>query len=403
MARAGAAEPRLRRLPAAARRRHRRLGRRLAGDRRPRQPRGALARDRAAARGDRVARAHARAAPAALPGARGRPRPVGRSGRRPGGAPSLRRDGPRPRGPLGAGRAGRRCPFIVRRDALPLELGGEELGEEEIVRLLSARGTERERVLAAADATATRGVRRRGHATSSPGTSSTRTSATSSAASARSPRASWPRTCAGRPSSCRWTRSCAAPWRRGTGARPRCACRAASTRRSRATTTPRSSRAIRAAVPGDPRPRVLRARGVAGRRDARRLARRVPRAPARPRPRLAAGHRGRDPRRRRAGDHLPRQGLDRAVARRARRRPPGRAPLERDDDVGARRAAGALGEPPAAGAGAAGPDGRLHGVRAAAVRAHGGADVPQGPRAPRADVRRGRCSCTPSRGSRSTR
>ena len=43
-------------------------------------------------------------------------------------------------------------PFIVRRDALPLELGGEELGQEEIVRLLSARGTERERVLAAADA-----------------------------------------------------------------------------------------------------------------------------------------------------------------------------------------------------------------------------------------------------------
>ena len=42
-------------------------------------------------------------------------------------------------------------PFIVRRDALPLELDGE-LGQEEIVRLLSARGTERERVLAAADA-----------------------------------------------------------------------------------------------------------------------------------------------------------------------------------------------------------------------------------------------------------
>ncbi len=46
-ARAGAAEPRLRRLPAAPRRRHRRLGRRLARHDRPRQSRGAVARDRA--------------------------------------------------------------------------------------------------------------------------------------------------------------------------------------------------------------------------------------------------------------------------------------------------------------------------------------------------------------------
>jgi FO synthase len=42
-------------------------------------------------------------------------------------------------------------PFIVRRDAAPLELAGEELGSDEIVRLLSTRGVERERVLAAAD------------------------------------------------------------------------------------------------------------------------------------------------------------------------------------------------------------------------------------------------------------
>ena len=42
-------------------------------------------------------------------------------------------------------------PFVVNRDAAPLELVGEELGEDEIVRLLSARGRERERVLAAAD------------------------------------------------------------------------------------------------------------------------------------------------------------------------------------------------------------------------------------------------------------
>jgi len=42
-------------------------------------------------------------------------------------------------------------PFIVRRDAIPLELTGEELGPDEIVRLLSTRGGDRERVLASAD------------------------------------------------------------------------------------------------------------------------------------------------------------------------------------------------------------------------------------------------------------
>jgi FO synthase len=42
-------------------------------------------------------------------------------------------------------------PFLVRRDALPLELSGEQLGAEEIARLFEARGSERERVLATAD------------------------------------------------------------------------------------------------------------------------------------------------------------------------------------------------------------------------------------------------------------
>jgi FO synthase len=44
----------------------------------------------------------------------------------------------------------RALPFVVRRDALPLETR-DELGEDELVRLLSARGDERERVFAAAD------------------------------------------------------------------------------------------------------------------------------------------------------------------------------------------------------------------------------------------------------------
>ena len=89
----------------------------------------------------------------------------------------------------------------------------------------------------------------------------------------------------------------------------------------------------------------------------------------------------------RRGD-LPRQGLDRAVARGARGRAPRRPPLERDDHVRARRAARALGAAPPAGARAAGAVGRVHRVRAAAVRAHGGADVAAGPRALGADVRR---------------
>ena len=42
-------------------------------------------------------------------------------------------------------------PYIVRRDALPLDVPSEELGGVELERLLSARGSERERVLAAGD------------------------------------------------------------------------------------------------------------------------------------------------------------------------------------------------------------------------------------------------------------
>ena len=57
-------------------------------------------------------------------------------------------------------------------------------------------------------------------------------------------------------------------------------------------------RAIKDAVPGHPRPRVLGARDLAGRGDARPAARRVPRAAARRGSRLAAGNGGRGARRR---------------------------------------------------------------------------------------------------------
>ena len=42
-------------------------------------------------------------------------------------------------------------PFVVRRDAPPLDLSGDELGEDEIARLLEARGRDAQRVFAAAD------------------------------------------------------------------------------------------------------------------------------------------------------------------------------------------------------------------------------------------------------------
>jgi FO synthase len=47
--------------------------------------------------------------------------------------------------------ADRTPPFVVRRGAAPLELTGDELGEAELMRLLRARGEERQRVFAAAD------------------------------------------------------------------------------------------------------------------------------------------------------------------------------------------------------------------------------------------------------------
>ena len=86
------------------------------------------------------------------------------------------------------------------------------------MRLLSARGARASSACSppptgsAARSAATRSP------TSSRGTSTTRTSVTSSAASAPSRRASWPRTCAARRISCRWTRSSAAAqeaWERG--------------------------------------------------------------------------------------------------------------------------------------------------------------------------------------------
>ena len=98
----------------------------------------------------------------------------------------------------------------------------------------------------------------------------------------------------------------------------------------------------------------------------------------------AARHRGRDPRRRGPRHHLPGQDQHRRMARRAARRPQARPAHDLDHHVRPCRDLARLGAPSAGAARPAGRDRRLHRVRAAALRAHGSADVPPGPGAPRA-------------------
>ena len=102
----------------------------------------------------------------------------------------------RARGHVASGEAGF-TPFVVEHDVLPLDTA-TELGEAELVRLFRARGEERQRVRSrpptgfGARSAATRS------ATSSRATSSTRTSATSAAVFVPSRKGSWLRTCAAR-------------------------------------------------------------------------------------------------------------------------------------------------------------------------------------------------------------
>ncbi len=93
--RPGAAQP-LRRPGAAARRGHRRLGRRVAGDGRPREPRAGLAGAGRAARGDRGGRAHARAPADDLPDVRPGPDALAGRGDALPGARCVRRRGTGP-------------------------------------------------------------------------------------------------------------------------------------------------------------------------------------------------------------------------------------------------------------------------------------------------------------------
>ena len=115
---------------------------------------------------------------------------------------------------------------------------------------------------------------------------------------------------------------------------------------------------------------------------------------------VVARHRGRDPRRRGARGDLPRQGEHRGVARSAPSRALGRSPLEHHDHGRPRRAPDPRGAPSRAHARPAEGDGRVHRVRAVAVRAHGEPDLPPAEVAARARRCARSCSCTRSAASR---
>ena len=234
-----------------------------------------------------------------------------------------------------------------------------------------------------------RGERRRRSPTSSPGTSSTRTSATSAAASAPSRRGSSRRTCAASPTSSRTqeiVRRAVEAWERGAteiclqgGIHPG----------FDGDYYVSVVRAIKDAVP-DLHVHAFSALEIW--QGAATLG--VPLRDYLERLRdegLASlpGHRRRGARRRGPRRHLPGQDHDRAVARGAPNRARGRPALEQHDHVRPRRRAAELGAAPARRARAPARDRRLHRVRPAPVRAHGGADLPEGPGAPGPDLRRG--------------
>ena len=136
---------------------------------------------------------------------------------------------------------------------------------------------------------------------------------------------------------------------------------------------------VKRRVPRHARPRVLADGGDERRRPHRAAAARVAGPGQGGRRGLAAGHGRRDPRRRRAlGAHqgkAARRGLDRGGQHRAR---PGH-PDDGDDDVRPRGRPAPLGGPPPGDPRHPGADGRVHGVRAAPVRAHQRADLPGRP------------------------
>ena len=322
-------------------------------------------------RGDARRRARAGAAAGGLPGVPGRR--VGRPGRAPRCAQARRRRRPRPRGPLGGRgsdrdslRAARRPPGRQPRRA---GRGGDRPA------LLGARGgappgSAQPPTRCGARSAATRSP------TSSRGTSTTPTSATSAAVSARSRRASSPRTCAGSRTSCRSRRSRAVRRRPGSAAPWRSACRAGSIPAFTGDTYLEICEAVKAAVPGMhvhafSALEVWQGAATLG-LDLTSTSARLRDAGLASLPGTAAEILDDEVRAVICPDKVTTaQWL--SVHDAAHRVGPA---LDDDDHVRPRRGAALVGPPPDRAARAAAAKRRLHRVRAAAVRAHGGADLP---------------------------
>ena len=228
--------------------------------RRPRQPRGAVAGGRAAARGDcaravsssrRGCRSTPSTSPTSSAGSTRRSRPAIR--RAPTRSGLAREDGWAPGEPVAV-------PFIVASRCAPLELAGDELGEDELARLFDgARRGARARLRRCRPA-APRGVRRRGqlrrhaeHPVHERLLLPVRLLRVLEGQARGEPAR------AGLPRPARRDRPPRRA-RRGSAARPRCASRAGSTRRSPATTTRASSRRSRTRCRGSTSTRSRRSR-----------------------------------------------------------------------------------------------------------------------------------------------
>ena len=387
--------------------RHQRLGRRVAGDARSRQPGSAVA-----ARSSACARETARGGQVSDRAARDLSG-VCRASRRAGSIRRCARAVLRAADADGFARGEDWAPGCATqhagRDVAPHAAGRRGVGDRPrscdarsagrsarrgatSSRCSQARGGEFDAVCAAADALRAERQRRHRRLRRQPQHQLHQHLLLTAAGSAPSPRASSATACAARPTTSTSRRSRAACARPGSAAPPKSACRAASIRATPATTylddpaTPSSAPCrdihVHAFSPlevmhGATSARARRrqtistgcaARGSAACRAPRRKSSTTRCAPCSARTSSSTA-----------------QWLD--VIEAAHRRRPAH---HRDHHVRPRRPAGALGAAPAAHPRPAGAHRRLHRVRAAAVRAHGGADLSEGPRAQGPDLPRGR-------------
>ena len=345
---AGAAEPRATTSAPLVAAGHRRLGRRLAGHARPREPRAAVARARRAARRDRGRRARcSRRASPIYPEYVARRRRRWLAPRRAlrrcscasdcEGLGARRRVGRRRRRvappPLLPVARRRRAPAAPVGEVLDGVLAGEEVGVDEIVTLLGARGPEVARVAEVADELRREIVGDDGHLRPQPQHQLHERlhvqvpvlRVLEGPAVAEPARRPVPPRARGDPAARRRGRRVRRDRGVPAGRHPsRLRRRLLRRRRARG----EGGRARASTSTGSPRSRSPKARAGSACRSRDYLARLKDAGPG-----DAARHRGRDPRRRGARGHLPRQGQHRGVARGAPHRAPRRPALERHDHV----------------------------------------------------------------------